>query len=74
LATCPCIPSLHTKTQPNKVLLRSLDGMTVSPHGDRDRDRDRTTVIKERDEPREKVIVKEHEREPDRKVIIKDRD
>jgi hypothetical protein len=38
----------------------------------RDRDRDRTTVIKER-EPRETTVIKEREREPDRKVII-DRD
>ena len=40
----------------------------------RDRDRDRTTVIKERErEPRETTVIKEREREPDRKVII-DRD
>jgi hypothetical protein len=39
---------------------------------DRDRDRDRTTVIKEH-EPRETTVIKEREREPDRKVII-DRD
>jgi hypothetical protein len=48
-------------------------GVTVgSDH--RDRDRERTTVIKERErEPRETTIIKEREREPDRKVII-DRD
>jgi len=48
-------------------------GVTVgSDH--RDRDRDRTTVIKDRErEPRETTVIKEREREPDRKVII-DRD
>jgi hypothetical protein len=35
----------------------------------RDRDRERTTVIKER-EPRDTTVIKEREREPDRKVII----
>jgi len=40
----------------------------------RDRDRERTTVIKERErEPHETTVIKEHDREPDRKVII-DRD
>ena len=46
-------------------------GVTVG-EDHRDRDRDRTTVIKER-EPRETTVIKEREREPDRKVII-DRD
>ena len=48
-------------------------GVTVgSDH--RDRDHERTTVIKERErEPRETTVIKERDREPDRKVII-DRD
>ena len=48
-------------------------GVTVG-EDHRDRDRERTTVIKERErEPRETTVIKERDREPDRKVII-DRD
>jgi hypothetical protein len=35
----------------------------------RDRDRDRTTIIKEH-EPRDTTVIKEREREPDRNVTI----
>lgn len=45
-------------------------GVTVG-EDHRDRDRERTTVIKERErEPRETTVIKERDREPDRKVII----
>jgi hypothetical protein len=46
-------------------------GVTVgSDH--RDRDRERTTVIKERErEPRETTVIKEREREPDRKRVFR---
>ena len=43
-------------------------GVTVGADH-RDRDRERTTIIKER-EPRDTTVIKEREREPDRKVII----
>jgi hypothetical protein len=43
-------------------------GVTVGADH-RDRDRERTTIIKER-EPHDTTVIKEREREPDRKVII----
>jgi hypothetical protein len=50
-------------------------GVTVGEHRDHDRDRDRTTVIKER-EPTDRttVIKKDHDDGPHTKTIIHDRD